>query len=477
MARIRDWGGALSRFGQSLVQGAQADEANTARMKAAATAQSADVDKMLLPLVLSGQIDPGQLTPEMTSRLKSAYNVDPTKLTPSPEARVGGIVGSFDKANALNEVPTQEDIMAKLRGAGLLTPPNNGTGALDMMQSPSVKQALEARAAKEAFLRKQQGVQKFTTVDAQGNALEQALPATAEATSAAGLNDPHPVEASNEQAATRAEGTAKASAKGAGLGANDPEVVDAQLEKYRRETPLVVQRSNAEAAGRSKFQKQGTTTLFKDGRKAVFSVNADGSIGPEVQMPAGFTPDNPVRELSRAQQDRLVSINASETVGTGVLQMLKDSGLDKDNNPLSSRFDNFVATQLQMAQNSGDPEAQRIMAMRDKIQQNAAFVQANMLRSLFQGRPSTYLAALYQKHIPDGKATGQKLYQLLNDALAQGVIQRTDLLKINHQPEGNPDFLPESGTSYTEWLAKTKDAAPPGQGQPGGSIGALKGRP
>lgn len=153
--------------------------------------------------------------------------------------------------------------------------------------------------------------------------------------------------------------------------------------------------------------------------------------------------------------------NTAELEGVKLLTTLKQMGLENSNNWMDPKITQWMIAKLGMA-----PDDPRIA----DVNQRANFVQAAMLQALMKGRPSQYLAALYNKHIPDATQSPKLLVHQIHKVLQENAEYRLQ----NQQVYKNlPD--PTGGMTYQQWLQmypETRDQAPTGAGQ--GKLDALR---
>jgi hypothetical protein len=260
-----------------------------------------------------------------------------------------------------------------------------------------------------------------------------------------------PIATERERSTTEAKGLAENSVANTTL----PDVINRtnQTETGTRAAKVTTagQTSRAQAAGaQAVSEPQAITT--DDGTVVWRKFNPTTRQMEDVPgPPTQKAPPGQTRKLLATEVAQLSDINTAEVEGVKLLQYLKQNGLDKSNDPLDPRWNNFLATKLKMA---GSPDA-------GDAQQRTAFVQAVALRGLMQGRPSKYMAELFGQHLPSGKMTGQKLYQVLNDVLQQGSERRQELGSLT----GAGIKEPVSGQTFSQWQKILADEAAKQQAQ------------
>jgi hypothetical protein len=163
--------------------------------------------------------------------------------------------------------------------------------------------------------------------------------------------------------------------------------------------------------------------------------------GPKVGAPIGkltkTAPGGPGQRLPVSAVDRVTGMNTAEVEGVKILTALKQSGLDRVNDPTDPRWQKFLAGTLKMS--SSDLTS-------SDIQQRTAYVQAAILKSLMAGRPSKWIADIYMQHIPSGDMTGSKLKQVVTNVLQQTGEQRKEMETLYGRPLG-----PASGMTFDQY--------------------------
>lgn len=179
---------------------------------------------------------------------------------------------------------------------------------------------------------------------------------------------------------------------------------------------------------KEKFQSQQPVSFINqtDGSPVMMRINPDNTTTP-IQLPAGLAPKNGMGKLSPPQQNEAANYDAVIREGQNIMQQLKTSGLDKDNNILDARSRNFIANKLKVSSN--DPAV-------DKMMQNIGYLQTVALRSAAGNqRLTNYVAEVFKPHIGDTETTGSKLATIIPELMRETTARRADLYKIARVPD------------------------------------------
>lgn len=194
--------------------------------------------------------------------------------------------------------------------------------------------------------------------------------------------------------------------------------------------------SGAQAAAEAPYHPEH----FEDGQGNMHAVVAGPGGGKEQAMPPGlFKPRaGGVSQPPVSVVQNNAAGNTAEVQGVKILAALRQAGLDKSNDWADPKVTQFMVGSL--GSMPSDP------AIAD-INQRANYVQATVLRTLMQGRPSAYLANLYSKHIPSATQSPALLYHQLVRALEENAMARDNLKQTyTNLPE------PVGGMSYKDFM-------------------------
>lgn len=408
-ARRRAIGGALSNIGQDLFSYAlklrqQEAESNLVKDRQLELSRQ-NAEQAIL--------DRAKSDPAFAARLQARNpnmvigGIPISTMVPTADQAAGNIAGKIAGAADPQHVPTDADIL----GMGLGEPGMNRAG--DNPQIAALMQQAKLKRDQQMALLKPETVSgvfnPFTGASetkiipgaqALGGGSFQTAPTTEQAISIA----------NRTEAGTRPE---KVKTQGAEAGARE-----AASAPYHPELL---------------YNESGDITPF-----------VMGPGGPKQQdMPPGYSKNNPTAgengNLPQTMVDQVATINTAEVEGVKILAALKQSGLDQSNDPLDPRWQRFLAGTLKVSSDQVNSD----------IQQRTAFVKAAIIRSLMGGRPSMYVAKMYEQHIPDGAMSGSKLKQVLTNVLQQGSERRGELSNVSGRPLNGPS----TGQSFEQWMA------------------------
>lgn len=381
----------------------------------------------LAPQLSSGALKPDALTEGSRAILSKRYNMD--KLVPTDADQTNKVVAGFSKAGSLSDLPTQEEAVAGQQAATHpIRPPGMPAFLPGQASDNSAQQedvgnlikTLRARNSREDTLQMQVPSKPIRQFDEKtGQETEHYVPENQLAGVTSQLGRTNQGEATRQGGITGAEEDAKL----------DPTRVKGRVREAG-------QTAGAQAAAQAPYKSPDILYDKEQGDAHAFRFGPGGA--QELTLPPGMGGKTPPKPLTAGQVDQLASIGTAETEGVKILQQLKQLGLDKSNDPMDPRWQKFVVGTLGMA--PGD------FAKAD-IQQRTAFVNAKVLSNMMKGRPSKYLAELYQQHTPKGEQTGMQLSHVLNNVLGQGVSTREEL--ANYTGHKMPE--PSSGTTFQQW--------------------------
>lgn len=362
--------------------------------------------------------------PAMAARLKGMGMTNVAGLPidaaiPTADEATAGLSGQIAKANTPQEVPTDADILG---GYAATVGANRGP---DNPQIARLIQQANARRNQQMSLLPPQsiaGVYDPTT----GATSTKLIPGAEALRGGTFQTGPTPEQAGRDFVTT------------------------ANLERPAKAADARATSAGA-AAGSAPYNPEW---LYDNAGNATPFVQGPG--GPKAQpMPPGYSKNDPTASqngnLPVSLIDQVSGINTAEREGVKILSMLKQTGLDQSNDPLDPRWNLFLAGTLKM---SGDQ-------LKGDAQQRTAFVKAAILRSLMGGRPSQYIAKIYEQHIPSGDMTGSKLWQVLNNVLQQGSERREEIGNVSGRTMNGP-----LGGGYAGWLATGGVGSQPDASQP-----------
>lgn len=156
-------------------------------------------------------------------------------------------------------------------------------------------------------------------------------------------------------------------------------------------------------------------------------------------IPEGMKGGKPFK-LTAAQQTQQTDLNTAETTGVKLLEQLKATGLDKDNDPASPRLQRFLVNTLKIAPKD---------AAKAGVQWDAAYINATLSRTLMGGRPSQYIAEMMQPHLPQQAMSGQQLANVMDRVLGTIEGKRKELAGVSRVPLAQ--LTPKSGKSYEQY--------------------------
>lgn len=207
MAVMRNWQEAFNQFGDALDK----NIANDYHVQNQQEQDASQVAAQLIPKIASGEIDPAQLTPQMTSRLRDKLGIDPSKLSPSQSNRIDATLAGKGEGGAtdLSNVDTGGQFISKLRGAGVQAATPNLEAAINagpvmdlghpMPADPLLRNAYDVHQAIQDKLTAQQHVDPVTSDNPDGSKTTEFKPPTLAGMSAPGVGG-HQTGLSAEQA-------------------------------------------------------------------------------------------------------------------------------------------------------------------------------------------------------------------------------------------------------------------------------------
>jgi hypothetical protein len=129
--------------------------------------------------------------------------------------------------------------------------------------------------------------------------------------------------------------------------------------------------------------------------------------------------------------------NNAEIQGVKLLATLKASGLDKSNDPMDPRWNQFLMGTLKLA--PSDIQAA-------DINQRANFIEAAMMKTLLAGRPNKTLIDLYSKHLAGATSTGKLMYHNL-----KLILEQNKGLRDQYEAQGFKVGQPVGGMTFDDW--------------------------
>lgn len=403
-------------------------------------------------------------------------------VAPSTSKRLEGVLGGVEKAKTFADVPSPTSLATEMKSQriplmsfGKIDPT---TGKNDSTLSPELQRGLDLRNEKEQRI--VQGTTPTTGQteynqnigamqrgpDQRFNPITQKFDTFGEPTQIsptpqqAGFNKAEETRSQLQNEQATGVPTMRGQAKSAETIAQIPGDVahTTAVTTAAGQANLPFQKAMAQYANELAQGNMQLTTINdpKTGEDQLMLVNKRGEMIP-VQMPEGMAAGR-TRQIPATIADNTAGINAAEIESVKILRALRKTGLDRSNDPLDPRFNQFLVNTLRIAPKDLE---------KGDMQQRIGFVNATMTRALMGSRPSQYVAKeIIQPHLPQQNMTGAQLARVLTDVLQQAGERRNEFahtlgLPIERlapqDPNSYANFLKEAGTPTSAPATLTLD--------------------